>query len=325
VAELAIVTGATGWLGRRLVSALLDEKSAFREVRCLVHGDPVALPAGAIAQPGDLADPDSLRPLFRGAEGATLFHCAGLIHPRFVRELHRVNVEGTRNLLEAARGVKRLIHVSSSSPFGFSSTPFDEDAPYRPAGAYGLSKQRAEELVFASGVPSVVVRAPWFYGPDGPERQALFFRMIRRGLAPVVSSTIRRSMVYVDNLCGGLLACAAASTPSRAYWIADRRPYTWGEIFATITEVMESEFTTPIRHGNLRIPRPLFAAASLADRVVQGVGLYSAKLHVIAELGGDIACSIERAERELGYAPVIDLREGVRRTLASMRDRGQSW
>src|SRR4051812_29523030 len=108
-----IVTGATGWLGRRLVAALL-EGDPGRPGRCLVHGAAATLPAGAVAHPGDLTDRRAAAELLRGGGGATVFHCAGVIHPRRVRELHAVNVEGTGRLVEAAQaaGVRRFIHLS---------------------------------------------------------------------------------------------------------------------------------------------------------------------------------------------------------------------
>ncbi len=75
-------------------------------------------------------------------------------------------------------------------------------------------------------IETVLVRPPWFYGPNQPPRQTLFFRMIRAGKAPIVGSGRNlRSMSYIDNLCQGLLL--AAMTPranGQTYWIADRRP-----------------------------------------------------------------------------------------------------
>jgi nucleoside-diphosphate-sugar epimerase len=114
-----LVTGAPGWLGTRLVEVLarglpdvpaLATPDPERRIRCLVlRGvSPRALTAlspRVEAVEGDIGDPASLAPFFRGAEGATLLHLCGLIHPRRIRELYAVNVEGGRDVLEAAAAV----------------------------------------------------------------------------------------------------------------------------------------------------------------------------------------------------------------------------
>jgi nucleoside-diphosphate-sugar epimerase len=145
---------------------------------------------------GDLRDPVSLKTFCRDAEGGTLFHCAGLIHPaRRVKELYEVNVDGTRALLQTAEeaGVRRAAIVSSNSPIGTnpgSDHLFDEASPYNPYMNYGRSKMLMEQEVHqfqARGkLETVIVRPPWFYGPDQPPRQTLFFTMIKNGSAPIV-------------------------------------------------------------------------------------------------------------------------------------------
>jgi Nucleoside-diphosphate-sugar epimerases len=122
--ELAIVTGAPGWLGTKLVESLILGLAEVprlaapsgRKVRVL------ALPGADISDfapfqenvqivRGDLKDGSGLDDLFRGAEGATVFHVAGVIHPtQGVKELYQVNVEGTRRMLDkaTANGARRF-------------------------------------------------------------------------------------------------------------------------------------------------------------------------------------------------------------------------
>lgn len=128
-----------------------------------------------------------------------------------MREFYRVNVEGTKNLIDAAEraGVRRFIYVSSNAPFGFNPTPrdvFTEESPYHPYRSYGKSKKLAEDLVSAAGasgrIETVIIRPCWFYGPGRPARQSRFIDMVRRGAMPIVGSgESRRSMAYVDNVC----------------------------------------------------------------------------------------------------------------------------
>jgi nucleoside-diphosphate-sugar epimerase len=334
-APTALLTGAPGWLGTTLAEQLATQGG--RRVRCLVQRGADQRPLlalGAEAVEGDLTEPGSLAPLFADARGATVFHCAGVIHPtQGLRQLHRVNVEGTRSLLAAAAraGVRRFVHVSSSSPIGCNRRPdelFDESAPYHPYMSYGKSKMLAELAVKAArDLETVIIRPPWFYGPNQPDRQTLFFTMIRRGKAPLCGDgENRRSMAYVDNICQGLLlAEAVPGAAGRIYWIADRRPYSMNEIIATIEDVMERDFgVTPARE-RVRLPGLASEVARVIDRATQGVGLYAQKIHVLSEMNKTIACTIEKAERELGYQPRVDLAEGMRRSMAWLRQRGRSW
>ncbi len=343
---LTLVTGGSGWLGARLVEALArglpDVPALARpvspvEIRCLVR-DPAEASAfpgltGITCVPGDLTVSGSLDAFFEGAQGATLFHCAGVIHPRRAADFEAINAAGTRRVVEAAAaaGVRRLVHVSSNSPFGANPRRdhlFDEAAPYNPYMGYGRSKMAAEQAVWAAGeagrLETVIVRAPWFYGPGQPDRQTQFFSMIRKGGFPLMGDGgNRRSMAYVDNLCHGLLLAAASpQARGQAFWIADERPYSMNEIVDTVEHVMERDFGLAVSHKRLRVPSLVADLARVADRLVQGVGLYEQRVHVLSEMNLTIACSIDKARRELGYRPAIDLEEGMRRSLAWTLARG---
>lgn len=331
-APLAVVTGAPGWLGSRLVRALGDDRPP-RRIRCLVQPgvDPSPLGAGIETVPGEIDDPEAARRLMEGAAGATVFHLCGIIHPRRIRELRRINVEGTRNVLEAAArsGVRRFVAVSSNSPAGFNPSRehrFTEEDPPNPYMAYGRSKWEMEGLVRAAGdaLETVVLRPCWFYGPEQPARQTLFFTMIKEGRAPLVGDGGDcRSMSYVDNTCQGLLlAERVPQARGRTYWIADERPYPMREILDTVERLLETEFSIPVAHRRLRIPSWACDAARAADRALQGLGLYHAKVHVLSEMNRTIACSVDRARRELGYAPAVALEEGMRRSIRWCLDRG---
>jgi len=326
---LTIVTGAPGWIGSRLVGAL------HGRVRCLVGPDADAAAIGSVRAEvvrGDLTNASSLEPLFRDATGATVYHLAGVIHPtRGVRQFYDVNVGGTDHLLrlsEQAR-VRRFVYLSSNSVVGVSrdpSTVFDETTPIHPYMNYGRSKKAAEDLVRAAAnrgtIETAIVRAPWFYGPDQPPRQSEFFTMIRTGRVPLVGDgTNARSMAYVDNLAQGLvLAGTHAAARNGTFWIADRRPYTMNDIISTIADVMEQDFNIPVKRRVIRVPAFTSDVAQLADGALQALGMYNQKIHVLSEMSRTIACSVARAERELGYAPAIELREGMRRSIAWMRE-----
>jgi len=327
----SLITGAPGWIGSRLVQALQADPASPR-LRCLVLPEvpAAALPAGDGVEVvrGDLRDPAATQAFCRGAEGATLFHCAGLIHPaRFTRDLDAVNVAGTRHLLTAAEaaGVRRAVVLSSNSPLGVNPSRehrFDEQSPYHPSMTYGRSKmlmeQATHEVQARGRLETVILRPMWFYGPGQPERQTTFFRMIRRGGAPIIGDGGNlRSLTYVDSLCQALrLAGRQPAANGQTYWIADERPYSMNEIIGTVERLMETEFGLTVAHRRLRLPVLASAVAGWCDAGLQSLGLYHQKIHVLSEMDKTIACSIDKARRELGYAPEVELEEGLRRSLA---------
>ncbi len=332
-----LITGAPGWLGTRLVEVLLHGLPGVaklaapdpnRRVRCLVHPavDPAQL--GELSPnlgmvPGDLTDPAAARALCADAAGSVLFHVAGVVHPKHgTKEFEQVNVEGTRHLLSAAvaSGVRRVVAVSSNSPFGSNANGghlFDEHSPYNPYMGYGRSKRQMETIVRqaqASGrIETVIIRPPWFYGPYQPPRQTLLFKLIKAGRFPILGDgTQKRSMVYIDNLCQGLLLAASAERANgETYWIADERSYSINEIVETVQRVLEEDFGVACAKRQLCLPKLVAATARVVDGALQAVGLYNQKVHVLGEMSHTIACSVEKAKAELGYAPTVALRQGM--------------
>ena len=344
---LVLVSGGLGWLGRRLVESVLlglPDHEALRTPRADTRVRVLALPGQDPAPfagfadrvtvvEGDVRSAADCARFVAGAKGSVLFHTAGIIHPRRVSEFYAVNLRGTENLLDAAigAGVRRAVVVSSNSPFGCNADPrkpFDESAPYRPYMNSGRSKMKMELAVRArqqaGAIETVLIRTPWFYGTQQPPRQTLFFAMIRDGKAPIVGGGANlRSMSYLDNLCQGLLLAARTEAAAgQAYWIADRRPYSMNEIVDTIERLLEKEFGQHCAHRRLRLPGIASDIARAADAALQSVGLYNQKIHVLSEMNQTIACSVGRAERELGYRPAVELEEGMRRSLRWCADNG---
>ncbi len=348
-AKQVLVTGGSGWLGRGLIHALVnglpdvtdlqkpDSRIAIR-VLVLPGEDSEAskkMSDRITVVSGDVRSREDCRKFCEGCTDAVLFHTAGIIHPKRVREFYEVNVDGTRNIIAAAiaAGVRRAVVVSSNSPCGcnpHSDHPFDEESPYHPYRHYGRSKMQMEldvrEQQQAGRIETVIVRPPWFYGPFQPPRQTEFFRMIRDGKGPVVGGgENKRSMAYIDNLSQGLIRAATSERANgQTYWIADERPYSMNEILDTIEILLEKEFGQTCTHKRLRLPGLVSDTASIADATLQAMGFYHQKIHVLSEMNQTIACSVKKAKEELGYRPAIALEEGMRRSIRWCLDNGMT-
>ena len=339
-----LVTGTPGWLGSRLAAHLAGavpdapvQPWAGHPIRCLALPDADTrdlerLPGVTIVR-GDVTKADTLAPFMADARGSVLFHCAGIIHPKGAADFQRVNHTGTANVVAAAMsaGLRRLVHVSSNSPFGANPSRdhrFTEQSPYNPYMGYGRSKMDAELAVraAASRLETVIIRAPWFYGPGQPPRQTQFFTMIKKGGFPLLGDGGHmRSMAYVDNLCQGLLLGGShEQAAGQSYWIADARPYSMNEIVDTVEAVMAKDFGIAVSGKRMRVPSILGDMARLGDRVMQSVGLYDQRVHVLSEMNLTIACSVEKAVHDLGYAPAVSLEEGMRRSIAWVLAQGMS-
>jgi nucleoside-diphosphate-sugar epimerase len=336
-APLVLITGGTGWLGGRVVAALT---SGLPEAGPLAVGSytlralvPVGEDTKALREKGleivtgDIRDPAAVAALIANAEGSVLVHLAGIIHPQKVAQFEEINTQGTIDLIDAAKkaGVKRAVIMSSNSPIGCNPHPdhrFTEASPYNPYMGYGRSKMLMEQAlraeVAANGpMEIVIVRAPWFYGPNQPPRQTQFFQMIRDGKFPIVGDGLnRRSMGYTDNLAHGVVLTAAhPRAAGEIFWLADEMPYTMNEIIETVGKVLAEDFGMAVKPNKLRVPGIIGNVATLVDATLQGAGIYHQKIHVLSEMNKSIACDISKAKSVLGYAPQIALREGMRRSV----------
>jgi nucleoside-diphosphate-sugar epimerase len=275
---------------------------------------------------GDLSDPAALARLVEGADGvlhvAAVYRTAG--HPdSYYRD---VNVGGTERLLEAAAaaGVRRFVHTSTVGVHGHvSAPPADETSPVAPGDVYQATKAEAEAIALAfhrtRGLPVAVVRPGAIYGP-GETRLLKLFRAIARGRYAVVGSG--RSFyhpVFIDDLVAGfLLALERPEAVGEAFIIAGPRYVSQTDLAALIAR------ETGGRVLPFRIPAwPLQAAGALCEAVCVPLGV-EPPLHRrrVDFWTKSRAFSIEKARRRLGYAPQVDLEEGVARTVAAYRAAG---
>jgi nucleoside-diphosphate-sugar epimerase len=176
-----LVTGGTGFIGRRLVSLLYS--SGSYQVYVLSREAEIDLPEGAVSYIGDLLDSDLLEHILPNVE--IVFHLAGEKHD--VSLMHRVNVNGTKRLLAAgcAAGVKAFVYISSASVVGRNNSEIVTEAtPCHPITEYGCTKYAAEKLVlsYQGKMPVVVLRPVSVFGDGDPEKRLqTLWRTIKSG------------------------------------------------------------------------------------------------------------------------------------------------
>ena len=296
-----LVTGAAGFIGRQLCR-FLTAKGHY--VRAAVHRLSV-VPATETLVCGDIgADTDWSKAL-RNMDA--VIHVAAPAHQRRPDPglLHRVNVDGSVNLMRQARSyeVPRMVYLSTIHVNGERTTirPFSRDDVPRPRGVYAESKYQAEQALRAEcaarGPGVVIVRAPLVYGPRVKGNLRLLMRAVRYGVPlPLRSVHNARSLVGTHNLCSLLETCAGhRGAVGRIYLVSDDEDVST----SALIRCMGDAAGRPARLW----PFPVDALRA-AGRV-SGCGGW------IRRLCDNLQVDISHTRRELGWRPSRSLRKGV--------------
>jgi nucleoside-diphosphate-sugar epimerase len=288
----ALVTGATGFVGRALTARLLAEGW---DVAALVR-DPARLPAGVAGITADLARVETLEV---AEPYDVVFHTAAQMTASISgADYLAQNGVATAALLETARaiGVRRFVYLSGATVIGHpSSLPITEDHPVVPITPYLLGKLAGEFASRIAQTPdfsTVSLRVSSPYGP-GMNRATVLPAFVARGLAGETiqwqgSGSRAQDFVHVDDVAAGCLAAATAAAPGPLYNLASGTATT----MRTLAEMIATQTGAS-------------AAASGQPDPQDGVRW-------------DI--SLDRARAELGYDPRISLADGLAAYIAS--DRG---
>jgi nucleoside-diphosphate-sugar epimerase len=317
-----LITGATGFIGRHLVKALKNEG---RSIKCLIRKSSqidFLKELNAEIVYGDLRDKDSLKKAL--IETDIIYNVAGEVFALDAGNYYSVNVSGVNNLLEACSNgsVRKLIHLSSSSATGpnpVRDLPVNENSPCCPITPYGKSKLEGEKIVKELSrsykVPTVVIRPPLVYGPGVSEssRVLMFLKLIHNGMFKIIGDGNNFvSLCYIDNLIHGMLLAEKENrSAGETYFLADARPYTINQIASTIATELGKE---------LPLPHMPFFAANILSFVLpifsKPFGVTSPLTrNTIKELTSNWFVDIKKAQLELGYRPIVELKEGVKKTV----------
>ncbi|MGH8886520.1 MAG: NAD-dependent epimerase/dehydratase family protein [Egibacteraceae bacterium] len=316
--ERAFVTGGSGFVGRSLLRRLQRDGWAVRALARSSASARTVAQAGAQPVSGDL---DNLSALIDGASGCTfVFHLAANVNEWGRREeFERVNVLGTRRVLEACRltGVRRMIHVSTEAAVmaGQPLVNVSEQAPLRPDSRshYCATKAVAEREVLQAngeGVETVVVRPRLVWGPGDTTLLPALLASIHSGRFRWVGhGRHRTSTAHVENVVEGLMLAARVGRPGRTYFVTDGDPVVFRDFIEQLVATQGIEI--PDRSIPPRLARALAATAESLWSVLPLQGSPPLTRTAVWLSSLEVTIDIARAVAELGYQPVKTVPEGL--------------
>lgn len=324
--DRCLVTGATGFIGSHIARRLSSDGYS---VRCLVRAtsDTAALrKLGVELVTGDLTDARSLR---AAADGCRFVcHCGALVSDwATVAEIRRINVDGTRDLLDAAvaASVERFVHLSTTDVYGYPGAPgVGEDyAPTRFSNWYSQSKRDAEAEVGRAArshpLEAVLLRIATVYGPGSKEVVGEMARAMRgRHMLLIDRGRAVAGLTYVENVVdAAMLALRAPAAPGQAFNVTDGIQITWRRFL--------TDLANGLGYPPPRVSLPYRFAYGIASALEHGYRLLRSLTGVttppllsrqaVHVLGRSQDFSNRKARELLGWVPRVDYPAGLQATL----------
>jgi nucleoside-diphosphate-sugar epimerase len=319
------VTGAGGFIGRALCARLTSEGALVTGLEIDQSLGGRVSGSGATFRHCDTTDPAGVHAALEGAE--LVIHTAALVTDWGpMSDFVRVNVGGTRNVLDAAEaaGAERVVHVSSVATWGYEHrVPLDEDSPPRPCGIPYIDTKGASDALALDrarrGEPIAVVRPGDVYGPGSTPwavrplegLRGNRFMLIGKGQGVMTP-------VYIDDLVECiLLALTVSGATGRGYTAWDGIPLPAAEFFGHYARML----------GRDRIPRLPRFLAGIAAGAQEAVAIATRKpplftRNAISFVSRRAPYSNRRARELLGWQPRVTVDEGMRRTELWFRQEG---
>jgi nucleoside-diphosphate-sugar epimerase len=284
---MILITGATGFIGQNLLKKIGDH-----DLRILCRHDAekmrIIYPNAEIVQ-GDITDKSSL--IKAASDVDTIIHLAAMISYKAPKlELMKVNFEGTKNLLEACKNVKKFIFSSSVSVMGEIKGIADENYPCRPENNYGFSKLKAENVIIERcdelGIQYVILRIAPLYGVGSPIWEKNL-RLLEKGF-PIPNTKNLTHVVHISDVVQSL-TLALKTKRKGIYIIADKQPIRFTEFAEKILSML----------GKKPKKYPFWLVKLIAS--FSGMGPYFKTLTMNRNY------DISKARKDLGYNPEADL------------------
>jgi dihydroflavonol-4-reductase len=323
------LTGGSGFIGSRLAPLAIQSGHSVTVVTP-INTPEEKVRCEALTRAGIrlvIAPLEDSTVIARELEGQdVVIHLAAAQHEAQAPEshFHRVNVEGTRNLLNLAAkaGVRRFVHGSTIGVYGSAASgSLDEESPLAPDNPYGRTKAAAEQVVrqFDSPMEWTIVRISETYGP-GDMRLLKLFRGIRKGPYLTVGPGENiHQLIYVDDLSRGLLAaCTAPAAQKETVVLAGTEKTTTNEMVTAVSQAVGNN--KRVLHAPMW---PFIAAAFVFESTFSPLGLkpplHRRRLDFFRK---SFSFSNAKAEAVLGFRPQVGFSEGARRTAQWYQENG---
>jgi nucleoside-diphosphate-sugar epimerase len=323
-----LVTGGTGFLGKRLVRTLLARGDSVRVLgrNACVCAELASFGARDIVR-ADLRDGDAVRRACAGMD--VVCHAGALSAPWGPRaQFHAVNVGGTAHVIAGCRdhNVRRLVYVSSPSVVfnGQDQTGLPDDAPYprRFASVYSETKKLGEDLVGTArnDLETVIIRPKAIFGPGDTSLLPRLLNAAARGRLPQIGDGANRiDLTYVDNVVHALsLSLESHAAVGNTYTITGGESVRLWDVVRTLLGRLG--YRNELRRVPLRTAYAVAALLEAASRVTGREPLLTR--YTVAVLARTQTYDISAARRDLDYAPLVSVTEGLEHTVAALL-RGQ--
>jgi nucleoside-diphosphate-sugar epimerase len=322
-----LVTGATGFTGGHLARALAARGDT---VKALVRTPSPAASAlsesGIATAMGDLRDPAALAAATAGVD--VVYHIAAMYRQAGLGDdtYRAVNATAVRDVIEAAArgGVRRVVHCSTVGVHGdVEHPPANEEAPLTPGDVYQVTKLEGEQLAREAGarlgIEVTIARPTGIYGPGDRRLLKLFRGVARRRWITLGDGEIYYHLTFIDDLVDGFLLCGThPAAANRTYILAGGEVTTLNALVALVADV--AGVPAPTWHLPVW---PFWTTGALCEAICRPFGveppIFRRRVDFFTK---SRAFDITRARTEIGFAPRVALREGIRRTLDWYRTEG---
>lgn len=309
----AIITGATGGLGRNLLEFLVLQNW---QVVAFGRDEKIGKSLGVEFYAFDLSDFEQTKKNFQKAD--IVFHCAALSSPwGKYEEFYKANVIATKNVLKAMElfNIKKIVHVSTPSIYFDFQDRFEIKEKFIPTkfvNDYAKTKYEAEQLVLNSSVFSVIIRPRAIFGEYDNVLVPRLEKVALKGFLPIIKN--KKTIVdvtYVGNVVNALYLASIKDIPSKSIFnITNDEPMDIQEVFSLLMETIKIK--TKFKYISYFV---LFYLATILE-IISKLGFIKEPFltkYGVGVISKSQTLDISKAKNILGYKPIYTIKEGLQR------------
>ncbi|WP_418178884.1 NAD-dependent epimerase/dehydratase family protein [Aliarcobacter lanthieri] len=309
----AIITGATGGLGRNLLEFLVSKNW---EVIAFGRDEEIGKTLGVEFYSFDLSDFEQTKKYFQKAN--IVFHCAALSSPwGKYEDFYKANIKSTQNVLKAMKifDINKIIHVSTPSIYFNFEDQFDikEDfIPKKFVNYYAKTKYKAEKLVLNNSIHSIIIRPRAIFGEYDKVLVPRLEKVALKGFIPIIKNkTTIVDITYVGNVVNALYLASIKDIPSKSIFnITNDEPMEIKEIFSLLIKTVK--INTKFKYISYIT---LLSFATILE-IISKLGFIKEPIltkYAVGVISKSQTLDISKAKKILGYKPIYTIKEGLQK------------